>query len=197
MDIDQTQDCCFTHEENWFRYRVGAIILEENSVQWRQRRLRLLSSAAAFIGRTAEEAVRREVLEETGLPYEIDRLAFVHETFLRREGSIAGLHCHELSFYFLMKPMGKREITKRGQCIDGEERACWLPVDRLSGYTVYPLFYAEWLPHLPTGNRPHRHRPPPEIGAENFRQNPMDKLTLGRFFVTIIAQKTNVSVHGR
>ena len=32
MDIDQTQDCCFTHEENWFRYRVGAIILEENSV---------------------------------------------------------------------------------------------------------------------------------------------------------------------
>ena len=71
------------------------------------------------------------------------------KTFLRGEGSIAGLHCHELSFYFLMKPIGKREITKRGQCIDGEERACWLPVDRLSGYTVYPLFYAEWLPHLP------------------------------------------------
>ena len=32
MDIDQTQDCCFTHEENWFRIRVGAIILEENAV---------------------------------------------------------------------------------------------------------------------------------------------------------------------
>jgi len=47
-----------------------------------------------------------------------------------------------------MKPIGKREIT-RGQCIDGEERACWLPVDRLSDYTVYPLFYAEWLPRLP------------------------------------------------
>ena len=29
MDIVQTRDCCFTHEENWFRYRVGAIILEE------------------------------------------------------------------------------------------------------------------------------------------------------------------------
>ena len=35
------------------------------------------------MGETAEEAVRREVLEETGLPYEIDRLAFVHENFLR------------------------------------------------------------------------------------------------------------------
>lgn len=152
MDIDQTQDCCFTHEENWFRYRVGAIILEENSV------LVATNDACDFyysigggvhLGETAEEAVRREVLEETGLPYEIDRLAFVHENFFEGEGSIAGLHCHELSFYFLMKPMGKREIPKRGQCIDGEERACWLPVDRLSDYTVYPLFYADWLPHLP------------------------------------------------
>lgn len=84
MDIDQTQDCCFTHEENWFRYRVGAIILEENSV--------LVATNDAYdfcysigggvhLDESAEEAVRREVLEETGLPYEIDRLAFVHENF--------------------------------------------------------------------------------------------------------------------
>ena len=86
MDIDQTQDCCFTHEENWFRYRVGAIILEENSV------LVATNDACDFcysigggvhLDESAEEAVRREVLEETGLPYEIDRLAFVHENFLR------------------------------------------------------------------------------------------------------------------
>ena len=84
MDIDQTQDCCFTHEENWFRYRVGAIILEENSV------LVATNDACDFcysigggvhLDESAEEAVRREVLEETGLPYEIDRLAFVHENF--------------------------------------------------------------------------------------------------------------------
>lgn len=84
MDIDQTQDCCFPHEENGFRYRVGAIILEENSV------LVATNDACDFcysigggvhLDESAEEAVRREVLEETGLPYEIDRLAFVHENF--------------------------------------------------------------------------------------------------------------------
>ena len=35
------------------------------------------------LGETAEEAVRREVLEETGLPYEIDRLPLSTKTFLR------------------------------------------------------------------------------------------------------------------
>ena len=59
MDTDQTQDCCFTHEENWFRYRVGAIILEENSV------LVATNDACDFyysigggvhLGETAEEA---------------------------------------------------------------------------------------------------------------------------------------------
>ncbi len=166
MDIDQTQNCCFTHEENWFRCRMGALILEENAV------LVATNAACAFcysigggvhLGETAEEAG----LEETGPPYEIDRLAFVHENFFEGEGSIAGLHCHELSFYFLMKPMGKREITKRGRCVDGEEWVCWLPVDRLSDYTVYPLV-CRMAPPSASGDRPHRHRPP-SAGAEKFR----------------------------
>ena len=145
MDIDQTQDCCFTHEENWFRYRVGAIILEENSV------LVATNDACDFcysigggvhLDESAEEAVRREVLEETGLPYEIDRLAFVHENFFEggRKYRRAALPRAFLLF----------SDEAHGQAGDhGEERASWLPVDRLSDYTVYPLFYAEWLPHLP------------------------------------------------
>ena len=152
MDIDQTQDCCFTHEENWFRYRVGAIILEENSVLVATNDARDFCysiGGGVHLDESAEEAVRREVLEETGLPYEIDRLAFVHENFFEGGRKYRRAALPRAFLLFLMKPMGKREITKRGQCIDGEERACWLPVYRLSGYTVNPLFYADWLPHLP------------------------------------------------
>lgn len=200
MDIDQTQDCCFTHEENWFRYRVGAIILEENSV------LVATNDACDFcysigggvhLDESAEEAVRREVLEETGLPYEIDRLAFVHENFFEggRKYRLAALPRAFLLF----------SDEAHGQAGDHEARAMHrrrrtsLLAARIPPVGLHRLspVLRRVAPSFATGNRPHRHRSPPEISAEKFRQNPMDKLTLGRFFVTIIAQKTNVSVHGR
>ncbi len=200
MDIDQTQDCCFTHEENWFRYRVGAIILEENSV------LVATNDACDFcysigggvhLDESAEEAVRREVLEETGLPYEIDRLAFVHENFFEggRKYRRAALPRAFLLF----------SDEAHGQAGDHEARAMHrrrrtsLLAARIPPVGLHRLspVLRRVAPSFATGDRPHRHRSPPEISAEKFRQNPMDKLTLGRFFVTIIAQKTNVSVHGR
>ena len=200
MDIDPTQDCCFTHEENWFRYRVGAIILEENSV------LVATNDACDFyysigggvhLDESAEEAVRREVLEETGLPYEIDRLAFVHENFFEggRKYRRAALPRAFLLF----------SDEAHGQAGDHEARAMHrrrrtsLLAARIPPVGLHRLspVLRRVAPSFATGDRPHRHRSPPEISAEKFRQNPMDKLTLGRFFVTIIAQKTNVSVHGR
>ena len=50
------------------------------------------------MGETAEDAVRREVREETGVDYEIERLAVVHENFFDNDsGLLRGLVCHELA----------------------------------------------------------------------------------------------------
>lgn len=200
MDIDQTQDCCFTHEENWFRYRVGAIILEENSV------LVATNDACDFyysigggvhLDESAEEAVRREVLEETGLPYEIDRLAFVHENFF--EGGRKYRRAALPRAFLLFSDEAPRQAgDHEARAMHRRRRTSLLAARRppVGLHRLSPVL-RRVAPSFATGDRPHRHRSPPEISAENFRQNPMDKLTLGRFFVTIIAQKTNVSVHGR
>ena len=200
MDIDQTQDCCFTHEENWFRYRAGAIILEENSV------LVATNDACDFcysigggvhLDESAEEAVRREVLEETGLPYEIDRLAFVHENFF--EGGRKYRRAALPRAFLLFSDEAHRQAgDHEARAMHRRRRTSLLAARRppVGLHRLSPVL-RRLAPSFATGDRPHRHRPPPEISAENFRQNPMDKLTLGRFFVTIIAQKTNVSVHGR
>lgn len=200
MDIDQTQDCCFTHEENWFRYRVGAIILEENSV------LVATNDACDFcysigggvhLDESAEEAVRREVLEETGLPYEIDRLAFIHENFF--EGGRKYRRAALPRAFLLFSDEAHRQAGDHEARAMHRRRRTSLLAARIPPVGLHRLspVLRRVAPSFATGDRPHRHRPPPEISAENFRQNPMDKLTLGRFFVTIIAQKTNVSVHGR
>ena len=200
MDIDQTQDCCFTHEENWFRYRVGAIILEENSV------LVATNDACDFyysigggvhLDESAEEAVRREVLEETGLPYEIDRLAFVHENFF--EGGRKYRRTALPRAFLLFSDEAHRQAGDHEARAMHRRRRTSLLAARIPPVGLHRLspVLRRLAPSFATGDRPHRHRSPPEISAEKFRQNPMDKLTLGRFFVTIIAQKTNVSVHGR
>lgn len=61
-------ECCFTKENYWFRYRAGAIIIENNCI------LMAKNDADSYYysvggcihhGETAEGAVKREVLEET------------------------------------------------------------------------------------------------------------------------------------
>lgn len=79
-------DCCFTKDYEWFRYRTAAIIVEKGSV------LFVRSSGCDYlytvgggvhVNETSEECIKREVLEETGVPYEIDHLAVVCENFLQ------------------------------------------------------------------------------------------------------------------
>lgn len=91
------------------------------------------------LGETAEEAILREVFEETGIEYEIDRLAFIHENFFTGSaGVLEGLACHEISFYFLMKSRGTQELKSNSYCPDGKEFMNWIPISDLKKYKAYP-----------------------------------------------------------
>ena len=63
------------------------------------------------VNETSEECIKREVLEETGVPYEIDHLAVVCENFFTvQNGAFEKLHCHCLEFYFIMKSRGSKKL---------------------------------------------------------------------------------------
>ena len=77
-------DCGFTKENNWFRYRAAAIIVENDCVLFvgnESEDYYYSVGGGVHVGETAEAAVVREVFEETGIHYEIDRLAVIHENF--------------------------------------------------------------------------------------------------------------------
>ena len=104
-------------------------------------------------GESAADAVRREVLEETGVHMDIDRLAFIHENFFRDSDtpSLAGRSCHELCFYFLMKFDPNVALsTQPSMTSDGlVERHEWVPLEEFGvNARMYPKFFTTELAAL-------------------------------------------------
>ena len=145
-----TRDCCCTEGKDWFRYRSAAIIVEDGCVLLvGNEKEEYLYSVGGGVhhGETAQQAVLREVAEETGVRYEIDRLAVIHENFWNGDGAYdKGLSCHEISFYFLMKPRGTKELYRNSYThFNYKERMIWVPIEELEHHRFYPSFLKDYL----------------------------------------------------
>ena len=149
-------DCTFTVNEGWFRYRSAAIIIENGCVLMAKNDLDdyyYSVGGAVKLHETAEEAVKREVFEETGINYEIDRLAFIHENFFKGSNfkglNDDNLKCHEIAFYFIMKSKGNQELNDNSYVYDGvRERMFWLPIKKLNEYKLFPIFFKDKLSQI-------------------------------------------------
>ncbi|MDD5946532.1 MAG: NUDIX domain-containing protein [Oscillospiraceae bacterium] len=87
--------------------RVGAIIMRHGKILMvRNARNDYYYSVGGRIqfGESAEEAVQREVSEETGAHMAVDYLGFIHENFFYGDaGYNQDKPIYEISFYFYMK----------------------------------------------------------------------------------------------
>lgn len=137
-------DLCVKMEEGILNIRVGVIIMKDDRfLMVENDRFDHLYSVGGRIkfGETAEEAVVREVFEETGRKMEIDRLGFIHENFfpgdsLKKQGNIV----HEISFFFYMNVPTDFEPVCDSFTEDGDkERLVWIRADHQKKY--YPEFF--------------------------------------------------------
>ena len=102
-----SKDMCAVCGDGILNIRVGAIIMKDGKI------LMVGNESADYLysvggrlkfGETAEEAIIREVFEETGIKMEIDRLGFIHENyFIGDSPAKLGKLIYEISFYFYMK----------------------------------------------------------------------------------------------
>jgi ADP-ribose pyrophosphatase YjhB (NUDIX family) len=147
-------DCGLKNEDRCFRYRAAAVIIEDGCILFAKNELDpyyYSIGGGVHVGEKAEDAVRREVFEETGIAYEVDRLAFIHENFFEGSGSLDGLKCHEITLYFLMKSRGTKELDSNSYTEGVREYMYWLPIDKLRDYVAYPSFFADKLLNLRDG----------------------------------------------
>ena len=146
-------DLSFDLQSGRFNYRVGAIIIHDGKL------LVARTSSAYYyavggrvtLHESAEQAIVREVFEETGITLAVERLAFVDEAFFTREET--GERFHELGFYFIMKPNAALQAIADGQPLGDSATDCfaWLPLANLAEFELYPHFFRTRLQGLNYG----------------------------------------------
>lgn len=142
-------DCGFTKDNKWFRYRAAAIIVEDGCVLFAGNELDdyyYSIGGGVHMGETAEDAVKREVFEETGVHYEIEHLAVIHENFFNENtGTLKGMDCHEISMYYLMKPRGTKQLNSDSYSQGVREKMYWIPIEELDKHKSFPTFMKDYL----------------------------------------------------
>ena len=130
--------------------RVGAIILKDGKFLLAGNDFNdYLYSVGGRIrfGETAEQAVVREVLEETGVHMEIDRLGFVHENYFM--GDVPGTFgkpIYEVCFYFYMNvPEDFEPVCRSVSGFGSKEFLKWVSPDTPD--KIFPAFFRTELLH--------------------------------------------------
>ena len=93
------------------------------------------------VNETSTDAVTREVCEETGYLFSVDRLVYIQERFYN-------ISHHEIVFFYLMKSTDVC-IENETYTDQQEEKLYWLPIDELQNTNLVPKFLRTALTNIP------------------------------------------------
>ena len=143
------KDMCVACGDGLLNIRAGAIIMKDGKLLMVSNDRDYLYSVGGRVkfGETAEAAVVREVLEETGVRMEIDRLGFVHENYFHGDApSKRNKLIYEISFFFYMKVPGDfAPVSESFTEGSSREHLRWVSLDE--DIQIYPEFFKTELKH--------------------------------------------------
>ena len=144
-------DVTFHADGGWFIYRVGAILVRDGRALMAHNdrdHYHYSVGGRVHLGESADDALRREVIEELGAPPASQQLVVINENFFpmdQHEGDV-----HEICLYYVITMPPDWELDNgRESWADGvagdvpmAEWYEWVPLDRFGEMRVYPT----WLP---------------------------------------------------
>ena len=137
-----------------FHYRVAGVAIHNESVLLHRadhEPFWTLPGGRAEHGETAEETIKREMLEELATGVQVVRLLWFVENFFDYDG----LSYHEIAVYFLIRfpPASMPLTTNAFESFDGDVhlRFKWFPLSQetLACLPLLPAFLAKGLTNLP------------------------------------------------
>lgn len=136
-------DCTVYIDDGAINVRVGAIIKKDNKLLLAGNDyddyLYSIGGRIQF-GESSEEAIVREVFEETGCLMEIDHLGFVHENFYYAELEGKKRMVYEICYYFYMKiPEVFEPVCNSVTHRNDKEYLKWVSVD--IDEKIFPDFF--------------------------------------------------------
>ena len=137
------KDMCVACDDGILNIRAGAIIMKDGKLLMVGNDRNYLYSVGGRLkfGETAEEAVVREVFEETGVKMGIDRLGFVYENYFYGDAPYnRNKLIYEISFFFYMKvPDDFAPVSESFTEGNSKERLVWVSLDE--DIKIYPEFF--------------------------------------------------------
>lgn len=149
-----SKDISYRRNDYGFSYRVAAVITENGKVL-----LQHFNGEYAFIGgqvmenETAENALKREFMEEVHSDIEVGKMCAVGETFFTWDD----IPYQQIGLYFKAHISDTSDIPRNGIFCGYDEyenkrvdlEFCWVPIDELYNIPLYPR---EIIPHIAAGN---------------------------------------------
>ncbi|HBL85386.1 MAG: NUDIX hydrolase [Clostridiales bacterium GWF2_38_85] len=136
-------DILIDSEQSMFTYRVAALIIENDRMlvaKHKNHECYYTVGGKVKMNETSEDAVVREVYEETGHKFEIDRLVFIQERFF----TYCSKNHHEVVFFYLMKYNKVYTISDNLYSDQIEaETLHWLPLNTIKQQNIVPDFLKE------------------------------------------------------